>query len=366
LWLLKSKNESKEDKLLLTDNSRLPSDEKGNCVVQHTQYTLSNTLSSERQLPSFSFTPPNLITRSSFNSPCLPSRNLYDLVVTIILPSMDQCTPPARHQRVSYSSTSPPSIAPPQSLPQLGTIRYEGPVPPTKGVWYGIEWDDASRGKHSGVYEKTGERFFQTRCVSSTIVPPQHLDLTSLISYSVEDAGSFLRPNAGGLDTKGKTFKQALYSKYLDVDLLSNPAPSSSLPAGNVDETDGLRSELYSTESNFEIEVVSSNKVNHRFKQLGRLREVGLEWENLSRAIDEGAEQELEDLGIELSRSFTFLPSIRLPTFTDHLLAGLEVLNLSYSLLPTLCEAERIAAVLPRLQQLALKSVLFHSPSIPR
>jgi hypothetical protein len=31
-----------------------------------------------------------------------------------------------------------------------GTIRYVGEVPPTKGIWIGVEWDDASRGKHSG------------------------------------------------------------------------------------------------------------------------------------------------------------------------------------------------------------------------
>ena len=33
-----------------------------------------------------------------------------------------------------------------------GTVRYAGEVPPTTGVWLGVEWDDASRGKHSGTH----------------------------------------------------------------------------------------------------------------------------------------------------------------------------------------------------------------------
>lgn len=40
-----------------------------------------------------------------------------------------------------------------------GTIRYIGPVPPTKGEWIGVEWDDKARGKHSG--EHNGTQYFQ-------------------------------------------------------------------------------------------------------------------------------------------------------------------------------------------------------------
>ena len=45
----------------------------------------------------------------------------------------------------------------------LGTIQYSGPVPPTKGEWYGVEWDDATRGKHDGVHDATGVRYFSCR-----------------------------------------------------------------------------------------------------------------------------------------------------------------------------------------------------------
>lgn len=33
-----------------------------------------------------------------------------------------------------------------------GTVMYIGEVPPAKGVWLGVDWDDHSRGKHDGVY----------------------------------------------------------------------------------------------------------------------------------------------------------------------------------------------------------------------
>ncbi|XP_066906303.1 tubulin-specific chaperone E [Halyomorpha halys] len=46
-----------------------------------------------------------------------------------------------------------------------GTVLYVGPVPPTKGTWLGIDWDDPLRGKHNGVYD--GTRYFQARYETS-------------------------------------------------------------------------------------------------------------------------------------------------------------------------------------------------------
>ncbi len=44
----------------------------------------------------------------------------------------------------------------------LGTVRFYGEVPPASGkYWYGVEWDDVSRGKHSG--EHQGIRYFECR-----------------------------------------------------------------------------------------------------------------------------------------------------------------------------------------------------------
>jgi dynactin complex subunit len=41
---------------------------------------------------------------------------------------------------------------------QTCTIRYVGSVEGTTGDWYGVEWDDPTRGKHSG--EHKGVRYF--------------------------------------------------------------------------------------------------------------------------------------------------------------------------------------------------------------
>lgn len=40
----------------------------------------------------------------------------------------------------------------------LCTVRYIGEVEGTKGDWLGVEWDDPTRGKHSG--EHKGVKYF--------------------------------------------------------------------------------------------------------------------------------------------------------------------------------------------------------------
>ncbi|XP_029951099.1 tubulin-specific chaperone E [Salarias fasciatus] len=44
---------------------------------------------------------------------------------------------------------------------ERATVRYVGPVPPTAGVWLGVEWDDPQRGRHDGSHE--GVRYFSCR-----------------------------------------------------------------------------------------------------------------------------------------------------------------------------------------------------------
>jgi CAP-Gly domain len=43
----------------------------------------------------------------------------------------------------------------------LCTVLYIGPVEGTTGTWLGVEWDDSSRGKHSGTHN--GYRYFTTK-----------------------------------------------------------------------------------------------------------------------------------------------------------------------------------------------------------
>uniref|UniRef100_A0A8C8LXX4 Tubulin-specific chaperone E n=1 Tax=Oncorhynchus tshawytscha TaxID=74940 RepID=A0A8C8LXX4_ONCTS len=44
---------------------------------------------------------------------------------------------------------------------ERGTVRFVGTVPPTAGLWLGVEWDNPDRGKHNGSHE--GVHYFTCR-----------------------------------------------------------------------------------------------------------------------------------------------------------------------------------------------------------
>ncbi|NXH14409.1 TBCE protein, partial [Bucco capensis] len=71
---------------------------------------------------------------------------------------------------------------------EYGTVHYVGSVPPTAGIWLGVEWDDPQRGKHDGAYE--GTQYFKCR----------H-----------SRGGSFIRPNKANF---GVDFLTALKDRY--------------------------------------------------------------------------------------------------------------------------------------------------------
>ncbi|OGE48167.1 hypothetical protein PENARI_c031G05137 [Penicillium arizonense] len=73
----------------------------------------------------------------------------------------------------------------------LCTIRYVGIVQGTTGDWLGVEWDDATRGKHSG--EHKGIRYFSCKSNQPT-------------------AGSFVRPSRPS--DQPRSFLEALREKY--------------------------------------------------------------------------------------------------------------------------------------------------------
>ena len=63
-------------------------------------------------------------------------------------------------QRLSYSGA-------------LCTIRYIGPVKGTKGEWLGVEWDDTSKGKHSGVH--AGVKYFACKVDGQSVIGSLYL-----------------------------------------------------------------------------------------------------------------------------------------------------------------------------------------------
>lgn len=50
----------------------------------------------------------------------------------------------------------------------LCTVRYIGKVEGTAGEWLGVEWDDSTRGKHSG--EHKGVRYFTCLVLSALLL----------------------------------------------------------------------------------------------------------------------------------------------------------------------------------------------------
>ncbi|XP_057698475.1 tubulin-specific chaperone E [Corythoichthys intestinalis] len=70
------------------------------------------------------------------------------------------------------------------------TVRFVGAVPPTEGVWLGVEWDDPTRGKHDGSRE--GVRYF---------------------TCSHPTGGSFVRPSKASF---GADFLSVLRQRYDD------------------------------------------------------------------------------------------------------------------------------------------------------
>ncbi|GAD94585.1 tubulin-specific chaperone, putative [Paecilomyces variotii No. 5] len=73
----------------------------------------------------------------------------------------------------------------------LCTVRYIGKVEGTTGEWLGVEWDDPTRGKHSG--EHKGVKYFQCKSNHPT-------------------AGSFVRPSRPTEKPRG--FLEAVHEKY--------------------------------------------------------------------------------------------------------------------------------------------------------
>ncbi|KAL1857236.1 hypothetical protein Plec18167_004713 [Paecilomyces lecythidis] len=73
----------------------------------------------------------------------------------------------------------------------LCTVRYIGKVEGTTGEWLGVEWDDPTRGKHSG--EHKGVKYFQCKSNHPT-------------------AGSFVRPSRPTAKPRG--FLEAVHEKY--------------------------------------------------------------------------------------------------------------------------------------------------------
>ncbi|KAJ3276182.1 hypothetical protein HDV01_005630 [Terramyces sp. JEL0728] len=133
------------------------------------------------------------------------------------------------------------------------TVKYIGQIQGKKGTWLGVEWDDASRGKHSGAFN--GVKYFET---------------------STENAGSFLAESKAF--EFGVSFSKALAQKYLKT-----------------------QDEKVMRWGNKVVETVGWNKMNAKISNLKELREIGLAGLNIREKGESVELPNVEDL--DLSRN---------------------------------------------------------------
>lgn len=212
---------------------------------------------------------------------------------------------------------------------ERATVRYVGPVPPTAGLWLGVEWDNADRGKHDGSHE--GVQYFTCR---------------------LPTAGSFVRPAKVSFGTDYLTAVEQLYQ--IDTEeVLSEEIPISSkkLEWGRIKERslETLPSVLLA-----QCEVSGPGTD-------GEIRKTtpNVQWLDLSRSLLSCWEdvasitQQLDRLeGLQLSHNRLRLPSD--PSTLCHAFSSLRVLSLIGCDL-TWMQVLQCAPMWPQLEELCVE-----------
>lgn len=208
----------------------------------------------------------------------------------------------------------------------LCTIRYVGTVQGTTGDWLGVEWDDATRGKHSG--EHKGIRYFSCMLSLLTVIG---LQLTFFSGKSNQPtAGSFVRPSRPS--DQPRSFLEALREKYA-----SEPVQNIDLDSLNGVSARGNAIEI----SGKVVEEVGFDKIRKQLAELQELRIVildGLRIIGISSSYDQSYDSD-NDAAQEICRTC--------PKITE--------LDLSRSLLSQWRDVWAICNQLKSLKRLKLK-----------
>ncbi|MBN3320301.1 TBCE protein, partial [Atractosteus spatula] len=142
---------------------------------------------------------------------------------------------------------------------ERGTVHYVGKVPPTAGIWLGVEWDNPERGKHDGTHE--GVQYF--KCSHPT-------------------GGSFIRPRKASF---GVEFLTALRQRY-EMEMEQDSAEELKI-------------------ANKPVELVGFETVCQKLSQLNSLEAVSLQGSEVAGA---GPDNEIQQntpniLSLDLSES---------------------------------------------------------------
>ncbi|KAJ3099326.1 hypothetical protein HDU96_010736 [Phlyctochytrium bullatum] len=164
---------------------------------------------------------------------------------------------------------------------QRGTVLYQGPLPPpwassataassassSSLVWLGIEWDDPSRGKHSGDYK--GTQVFCSKVPNSS-------SFVRLDALKLRFPRGFVRALAERYLSSDYDVQQLLQS-LVSVDKKDGePVPASVTAVASVDGSLEKSGTLRLGDATVVVETVGWEKVSRKQSQLWRLREISL------------------------------------------------------------------------------------------
>ncbi|KFQ52309.1 Tubulin-specific chaperone E [Pelecanus crispus] len=212
---------------------------------------------------------------------------------------------------------------------EYATVRYVGSVPPTAGIWLGLEWDDPQRGKHDGTYE--GTQYFKCR-------HPR--------------GGSFIRPHKANF---GVDFLTAVKDRY-----------------GLNDEQDGTENTLVFGKKTVEFVGLDSIAEQQRQVQLNQLVDISVRECAVSHA---GQKEEISRTcasirHINLSKNL--ISSWETVTAIASQIQNLETLNISENKMKFPSTSTSVSSVFSKLRILALNQteitwteVLLYAPGWP-
>ncbi|XP_071449814.1 tubulin-specific chaperone E [Hetaerina americana] len=201
---------------------------------------------------------------------------------------------------------------------EYGTVLYVGEVPPTSGVWLGVEWDDPTRGKHDGLHE--GVRYFQTRHPTS---------------------GSFVRPMKVNY---GRSFLSALKDRYREIQDEDSYA---------ADKLSRVKREM---NVRF-IEMVGMNQVSKKQSCLKHLQVAGLRDQKISEADSKGVISDVCPAIQELDLTKNLISNWRSIAEIVSELLYLRLLNVSENRIQVPDDPESISNCFSSLEHIVLRDM---------
>jgi len=230
-----------------------------------------------------------------------------------------------------------------QSTGQPCTLRYVGPVATQAStdneqerIWLGVEWDDPSRGKHSG--DHLGKTYFKTRTEGAA----------SFLKWKVQDRPKPLNGTGLGKEGemlwRGRTLLESIKNRYLDQDTLPLEHPGEEF----VDPC----LTLGSSNSRIQVSVPNLDKVTSKFADLGKLTHLGLDgmWVYGVGQGDVDLMQRFECKRLLCSRR-----AMAIEMFTDVSSLAVKTLDLSKNLISRWEDLAEILRSCPSLKSLKIR-----------